>query len=153
LASYFLDTSALAKLYVREAGTEMMLRLAAQPDRPNLVILSLSRVEFRAAVQRRLRSRELTKDNASAALAAFNEHLSSVYVVQHVTEAIIDRALDLVDKHDLRAYDSIQLAACLTLPVPQTEGRATFTCADVRLLAAAEEEGWPVLNPAGSVRQ
>lgn len=148
MASYFLDTSALAKLYIREAGTEKMLRLAAQPDRPSLIILSLARVEFRAAVQRRLRSRDLTRENASSALAAFGEHLGSVYIVQHVTEAIIDKALDLIDRHDLRAYDSIQLAACLTLPVPQTEGRPTFTCADLRLLVAAEEEGWPVLNPA-----
>ncbi len=124
-----------------------MLKLATQPEAPTLVILSLSRVELRAAVQRRVRSRELSNENASAALAAFNEHLGSVYVVQHVTEALIDKALDLVDRHDLRAYDSIQLAACLTLPVPPSEGRATFTCADVRLVAAAEEEGWPVLNP------
>ncbi len=148
MASYFLDTSALAKLYVREAGTETMLRLAAHPDRPSLVILSLSRVEFRAAVQRRVRSRELSIENARAALAAFHDHLGSVYVVQHVTEAIIDKALDLIDRHNLRAYDSIQLAACLTLPVPPSEGQATFTCADARLLAAAGEEGWPVLNPA-----
>ena len=148
MASYFLDTSALAKLYVREAGTATMLRLASHPDRTRLVILSLSRVEFRAAVQRRVRSRELSIENARAALAAFHDHLGSVYVVQHVTEAIIDKALDLVDRHDLRAYDSIQLAACLTLPMPSGDGQAIFAGADVRLLAAAAEEGWPVLNPA-----
>ncbi len=148
MPSYFLDTSALAKLYVREAGTEKMLRLAAHPDGPNLVILSFARVELRAAVQRRVRSRELSAKNASAALAAFNEHLGSVYIVQHVTEALIDRALDLIDRHDLRAYDSLQLAACLTLPMAESEGRATFTCADSRLVAAAVAEGWPVLNPS-----
>jgi uncharacterized protein len=148
LASYFLDTSALAKLYVREAGTEKMLKLVARPDRPSLVILSLSRVELRAAVQRRVRSRELSSEAASAVIAAFSEHLSSVYVVQHVTEALLERAVDLIGRHDLRAYDSIQLAACLTLPVQDSEGRATFACADGRLVAAAEAEGWPVMNPA-----
>ena len=148
MASYFLDTSALAKLYVREVGTEKMLKLAARPDEPNLVILSLSRVELCAALQRRVRSRELSKEDASTALAAFNEHLGSVYIVQHVTEALIDKALELIGRHGLRAYDSIQLAACLTLPVPESEGRATFTCSDTRLVAAAKEEGWPVLNPA-----
>jgi uncharacterized protein len=124
-----------------------MLRLAAQAH-TNLVILSLSRVELRAAVQRRVRSRDLSKENASAALTAFNDHLGTIYIVQHVTEALIERALALIDEHDLRAYDSIQLAACLTLPMPSSEDRATFTCADNRLVAAAEEEGWPVLNPA-----
>lgn len=124
-----------------------MLELAANPEN-NLVILSLSRVELRAAVQRRVRSRDLSKENAQAALTAFNDHLGAIYVVQHVTEALIERALGLIDKHDLRAYDSIQLAACLTLPMQSTEDRATFTCADHRLIAAAANEGWPVLNPA-----
>jgi uncharacterized protein len=147
LASYFLDTSALAKLYVREAGTEKMLKLAAQAE-TNLVILSFSRVELRAAVQRRVRSRDISKENATTALTAFSEHLGTVYIVQHVTEALIERALGLIDKYGLRAYDSIQLAACLTLPVKESEGPATFTCADGRLVAAAVKEGWPVLNPA-----
>jgi predicted nucleic acid-binding protein len=124
-----------------------MLALAAQAE-TNLVILSLSRVELRAAVQRRLRSRDLSKENARAALTAFSGHLGTVYVVQHVTEALIERALGLIDKHDLRAYDSIQLAACLTLPMQESGDRATFTCADSRLVAAAVKEGWPVLNPA-----
>jgi len=146
LSSYFLDTSALAKLYVREPGTDRMLELAAQAQ-TNLVILSLSRVELRAAVQRRVRSRDLSKQNADIAVASFNEHLGAVYIVQHVTEALIERALGLIDKHGLRAYDSIQLAGCLTLPMQDNEDRAIFTCADSKLVAAAEEEGWPVMNP------
>lgn len=124
-----------------------MLALAAQTE-TNLVILSLSRVELRAAVQRRVRSRDLSKENANAALTAFNGHLGTVYIVQHVTEALIESALGLIDKHGLRAYDSIQLAACLTLPMQSSEDRAIFTCADQRLIAAAVKEGWPVLNPA-----
>ncbi|MDP8989695.1 MAG: type II toxin-antitoxin system VapC family toxin [Acidobacteriota bacterium] len=147
MPSYFLDTSALAKLYVREPGTDKMLKLAAQAD-ASLVILSLSRVELRAAVQRRVRSRDLSKENAQAALTAFNDHLGAIYVVQHVTEALIEKALGLIDKHNLRAYDSIQLAACLTLPMQKSDERATFTCADKHLIAAAEKEGWPVFNPA-----
>lgn len=123
-----------------------MLELASHAE-TNLVILSLSRVELRAAVQRRVRSRDLSKQNADTALASFNEHLGTVYIVQHVTEALIERALGLIDKHGLRAYDSIQLAACLTLPMQDSEDRAVFTCADSKLVAAAEEEGWPVMNP------
>lgn len=123
-----------------------MLKVAARAE-ANLVILSLSRVELRAAVQRRVRSRDLSKENASAALASFNGHLGTVYIVQYVTEALIERALALIDKHGLRAYDSIQLAACLTLPMQNDDDRAIFTCADSRLVVAAAEEGWPVLNP------
>jgi predicted nucleic acid-binding protein len=124
-----------------------MIELASQVE-TNLVILSLSRVELRAAVQRRVRSRDLSRQNADTALASFNEHLGTVYIVQQITEALIEKAQGLIDRHDLRAYDSIQLAACLTLPMHDSEDRAIFTCADSRLVAAAKEEGCPVLNPA-----
>ena len=124
-----------------------MLELASQAE-TNLVILSLSRVELRSAVQRRVRSRDLSKQDADTALASFNEHLGTVYILQQITEALIEKAQGMIDRHDLRAYDSIQLAACLTLPMQDSEDRAIFTCADSRLVAAAEEEGWPVLNPA-----
>ncbi len=123
-----------------------MLELASQAE-TNLVILSLSRVELHAALERRVRSRDLSKRDAGSARASFNQHLGTVYIVQHVTEALIERALGLIGKHGLRAYDSIQLAACLTLPMQSSEDRATFTCADQRLIAAAAREGWPVLNP------
>ena len=53
----------------------------------------------------------------------------------------LEKAVTLIEQHGLRAYDSIQLAGCLTLPVREGEDLATFTCADQRLVAAAEAEG------------
>ena len=148
MSCYFLDTGALAKLYVREAGTDELLKLVSRPEKPSFFILSLSRVELRAAVQRRVRERELSAENARSVITTFKEHLGSVYIVQPITEALLEKAEALIERHGLRTYDSIQLAACLTLPMTESEGRATFVCADQELLAAAEAEDWPVLNPA-----
>ncbi len=148
MAAYFLDTSALAKLYIRETGTEQMVRLAVRADGPQLIILSLSRVELRSAIRQRVRSRELTQENAEAALAHFGEHLGTVFLVQPITEAVLERASSVIDRQGLRAYDAIQLAACLTLAVSPEEGFATFVCADHQLLGAARAEGLTVLNPS-----
>jgi predicted nucleic acid-binding protein len=148
LAAYFLDTSALAKLYIREAGTDRMVALASRADEPQLIILSLSRVELRSAIRRRVRSRELTQRNAETALAHFGEHMGTVFLVQPLTEAVLERALTLIDNQGLRAYDAIQLAACLTLTVTAAEAFATFVCADHQLLDAARAEGLTVLNPS-----
>jgi predicted nucleic acid-binding protein len=148
MASYFLDTSAVAKLYVREAGTDQMLALAGREDSPNLVIVSLCRVELCAAIRRRVRSSDLPLEDAQVALRSFQEHLSSIYIVQPVTEGVLQIAVDLLDRHELRAYDAVQLAACLSLSLPEYDRRATFVCADRRLCGAAEAEGLRVVNPS-----
>ena len=42
MALYYLETSALVKLYVREPGTERMLALAARSSENRLAVLALS---------------------------------------------------------------------------------------------------------------
>lgn len=150
MATYFLDTSALAKLYIREAGTEQMVKLATRPDGPRLVILTLSRVELHSAIRRRVRSRELSPENAQVALESFQQHLMSIFLVQPITEVILERALAVIDQQELRAYDAIQLAACLTQASQETGGLATFVSADRQLLEAAQAEGLAVLDPSES---
>jgi predicted nucleic acid-binding protein len=125
-----------------------MVRLATRSDEPRLVILSLSRVELHAAIMRRFRSSELSKESLQTALASFNQHLSSVFVVQSITEALLERAVSVIDAQQLRAYDAIQLAACLTLTLPDVGGLATFVSADRRLLEAAKAEGLSTLDPS-----
>jgi len=47
LALYYLETSALVKLYVYESGTERLVSLAASDAGHRFAILSLAQVEFR----------------------------------------------------------------------------------------------------------
>ncbi len=49
MALYYLETSALVKLYVREPGTDRMLRLASRTANHRLAVLALTQVEFRCA--------------------------------------------------------------------------------------------------------
>jgi len=59
LALYYLETSALVKLYVYEPGTDRLLGLTASDAGHRFAILSLAQVEFRAAIRRRQRVGEI----------------------------------------------------------------------------------------------
>ena len=147
---YYLDTSVLVKLYVREPGTEQMIRLASPSSGHTLAILGLARVEFRAAVRQRERTRDVPHDAAEALIARMEKHLQSLYLVQLVTDAVVEEAAALVDRHPLRAYDAVQLAGCLSLRSRLGES-PSFVCSDRQLLRAAEHEGLAVLDPASEL--
>jgi predicted nucleic acid-binding protein len=147
LALYYLETSALVKLYVREPGTERLLSIAARSSANSLVILSLSQVEFRSAVRRRERNGEIPAVVANQLLDLFKRHAESRLVRQAVTDYLIDLASALVDRHGLRAFDAIQLAGYLALKTSVGAETPIFVCADHGLLSAAELEGVPILDP------
>jgi uncharacterized protein len=147
LAIYYLDTSALVKLYVRETGTEQMMTLASPARGHTLAILGLTRVEFRAAVRRRERAGDLPQESAEGLIAMLDGHLQTLYLVQPVTEEVLEQAAALLDRYPLRAYDAIQLAGCMALQSKVSE-QPSFVCSDRDLLQAAELEGFDVLDPS-----
>jgi len=146
LALHYLDTSALVKLYVREPGTEQMVRLASPSSGHTLAVLALARVEFRAAVRQRERKGDVPHEAAEALLARMEQHLQNLYLVQLVTESVIEEAAALLDRHALKAYDAVQLAGCLCLR-GKLDDLPSFVCSDRQLLRAAEQEGLAVWNP------
>lgn len=144
---FYLDTSALVKLYVREPGTEQMLRLADPAGGHTLALLGLTRVEFRSAVRQRERAGDLAHDIADRLIDSLEEHLANFFVVQPLTDLVIQEAAALLDRHALRAYDAVQLAGCLMLRA-RLGRHATFVCSDRQLAKAAEDEGMKVLDPS-----
>jgi uncharacterized protein len=141
-----LDTSALVKLYIREPGTERMLRLAASPP-TQMALLALAEVELRSAVRRRQRAGDLDAKLADDILFRFGRHLETKFLRQTLNEVVIETASALLDRHPLRAYDAIQLSGCLSLRSSASED-PVFVCADANLLKAAEAEGLIPLDPA-----
>jgi uncharacterized protein len=147
LALYYLETSALVKLYIREPGTDELIRLASRTANNQFAVLVLSQVEFRSAVRKRQRVHDLDETVASELIARFEKHLATKYVRQQISDSVLDVAAALVDRHLLRAYDSIQLAGCLALRQMSGENEPTFVCSDRDLLKAAEAEGLQILEP------
>jgi predicted nucleic acid-binding protein len=147
LALYYLETSALVKLYVRESGTERVLALANRASENRLAILGLTQVEFRSAVRRRERNGEIPPLLATQLLETFKRHLETRFVCQMINDFVLDVASALVDHHPLRAYDALQLAGYVALRSSTGTDEPVFVCSDHALLSAARQEGISVLDP------
>jgi predicted nucleic acid-binding protein len=147
LALYFLDTSALVKLYVQEPGTDRLLPLFSDQPGNRFGVVAISVVEIRSAIRRRQRVGDIAPGVATAILEAVQNHMETRFIRQVVNDTVIDTALEMIDRYALRAYDAIQLAGCLVLCAIAVEA-FTFVCSDHRLLEAAQSEQLKVLDPA-----
>jgi predicted nucleic acid-binding protein len=147
LALYFLDTSALVKLYVQEPGTARLLPLISDRPENRFAVLTIAVVEIRSAIRRRQRAGDIDTEVATAILENAQSHMETRFIRQAVNETVIDTALEMIDRYTLRAYDAVQLAGCLVLCAIAAEP-FTFVCSDHRLLEAARSEQLKVLDPA-----
>lgn len=146
MALYFLDTSALVKLYVEEPGTARLLPLVGNRPENRFAVLSISVVEMRSAIRRRQRAGDIDPETAAAILDSLQKHIDGRFIRQSVNDAVVDGALEIIDRYALRAYDAIQLAGCLVLSTIGSEA-LTFVCSDRRLLEAARSEELKTLDP------
>lgn len=137
----------MVKLYVYELGTERLLSLLGSSSGSRVAILALAQVELRSAVRRREKNREIPAAVAIQLLEAFKRHLEARFVIQKVTDFVLDIASMLVDRYTLRAFDAVQLGGYAALRTTAGAEVPTFVCSDRELLTAATNEGFPVLDP------
>lgn len=150
MAIYFLDSSALLKRYVVEPGTSWVQSLFGPGAGHRLVIVSISAVEVVAAVARRARAGGLSTADASRIISAFRTDVSRDFDLIHTAPPVIDNAMRAAERHGLRGYDAVQLAAALAITAPSlatSAGPITLVSADLELNAAARVEGLLVEDP------
>ncbi|MGA7446393.1 MAG: type II toxin-antitoxin system VapC family toxin [Terriglobales bacterium] len=150
MALYYLETSALVKLYVYEPGTDRLLDLTASDAGHRFAILSLAQVEFRAAIRGRQRRGEIPDDSANELVESFRRHSEGKFLIQPFSDSLLDVASALIDSYPLRGYDAAQLAGYLVLRSTSGPEEPTFVCSDRVLLSAARNEGCPVLDPTSA---
>lgn len=150
LALYYLETSALVKLYVLEPGTDRLLQIASDMPENRLAVLALSAVEARSAIRRRERAGDVDPKAATLILDRLEQHMEGRFLRLSVSDALLDSALEMIDRYALRAYDAIQLAGCLVLKASAGPDFPTFVCSDRELLEAARSELLPVLDPCSA---
>ena len=148
LALFYLETSALVKLYVREPGTDRLLQLTRSSSDNRFAVLAISVVEARSAIRRRERAGDINPQAAALVLDRMQQHLVTKFLRQPLNDAVLDGALELVDRYALRAYDAVQLAGCLVLKTTVGMAPPTFVCSDQQLLEAARSELLPILDPS-----
>jgi uncharacterized protein len=146
LTFYFLESSALAKLFVLEKGSEPLIRVMEQVDDMRKLLSSLAPLEVRSAVRRRQRAGEILPADADQAL----EYLAAEslrMVEQPISPAVIETARFVLDNHPLRALDALHLATCLVARETLQVTDIYFVSSDEALLNAAESENFQVLDP------
>ncbi len=115
MAVYFLDTSAAVKRYVQETGTSWIKNLTNTAAGHFLYVARITDVEMTAAIARRRRLGSLSIAQAGAALNRFAQDFAQEYRIAEITIPLLRQAAQLADKHVLRAYDAVQLAAAVHL--------------------------------------
>jgi predicted nucleic acid-binding protein len=128
----YLDTSALVKIYVDEPG-----RTAVMRELGSAVAVATVRIayaEARAAFARKRREGGLDAKGLRQAVERLDEDWAT-YSIVDVIEPLVRRAGGLAERHGLRGYDAVHLAAAVE--IERAGGEVAFGCFDERLRKAA----------------
>ena len=145
---YFLDTSALLKRYLNEAGAVYVRGLFGHAD-AIFYQAFLTPLEVASALYRQHRARQLSAEELSVLLKSYAAHSHREYLLVPYSEAMMSLADRLIARHPTRALDAIQLASALWLRdhLPDAAPAPIFVSADDRLVACALKEHLQAENP------
>ena len=151
MTDYFLDASAVVKRYAEEAGSAWV-RQITDPQAQNTILLAeITLVEVTAALAAKQRApKGITLEQRNRVLSRFFQDCDEHFTLVSTDRSVIDRAVDLAQRHRLRAYDAVRLATALEasgITQAQALPALTFVAADTDLLTAAAAEHLSVENP------
>jgi predicted nucleic acid-binding protein len=146
LRVYFLESSALSKLFVVENGSQAMIDLVESLAQPQKMLSSLGFVEVHSAIRRRERAGELTPAHADQAIGIMSAEIP-LMMEQTINPSVIETSRLMIDRHGLRALDAVQLASCHVARATIGFTDVVFVASDNALLAAAQKEEFEVWNP------
>jgi predicted nucleic acid-binding protein len=147
VGSYFLDSSALVKRDVTEAGSAWVLTLTAPAAGNDIYVAGVTGAEVVSALVRHVPP--IPQPSLAQALAQFRQDFTLFHHVD-ITAGLILEAMTLAEKYRLRGYDAIQLAAAKGLHAVRLAANLpplTLASADLPLNVAAASEGLTVDNP------
>ncbi|WP_256009548.1 type II toxin-antitoxin system VapC family toxin [Desertivirga xinjiangensis] len=113
----FLDTCALFKLYHYEVDTDLFESIFTRNVVSEVFLSELTRIEFSSTLWKKVRTKEITQQQATKTVAAFNEDFDKFTFIP-LDRLIINNAAKLIIKYGhsgLRTLDSIQLSTAVRL--------------------------------------
>ena len=131
----YLDTSALLKLYVEEPGTPDVVTLVEEAE--EVATARVAYAEARAALARHRREGALLAADLRRVVRELDREWGTYNVVD-LTDPLVRAAGALAERHALRGYDAVHLAAALDLTA--AGGTVEFAAFDERLNRAARRE-------------
>ena len=147
MSCYFLESTAFAKLFVQEQGTDALIRLMEAVEDNRKLISAATPLEVYAAVRRRERAGAISAEDATAALDILRMEAARM-VQQPLNPAVLEAARQLLDRTELRWPDTLQLGAALVARQMFQGMEIVFVSASLQLLEAAKAEGFRALDPA-----
>lgn len=146
---YFLDTSALAKLYRKEIGSDLVDRVVAEPDSRRF-ISRFTILEMESVLALKFRTGEIDERSMLIARRRLEADLGSRrLLVATVSDDHLRGARQLLIDHGrteaLRGPDALQLSVALGLK--RAGLVSVFVAADQKLCRVAIIEGFTTLNP------
>lgn len=146
MTCYFLESTAFARLFVQEPGTDALIRLMETVEDNRKLIAASAPLEVYAAIRRRERAGAISAEDASAALEILR--LEAARMVQEpLNPAVLEAARQLLDRTSLRWPDALQLGAAIVARDMFRGTEIIFVSASAHLLEAAKSEGLAVLDP------
>lgn len=142
---YYFDSSATVKRYASEKGSHWIKEIV-EPAAENIIYIGqIGVVEIAAALSKKVRTQELTRESYEAALQLFLADVQNEeYITANLNDAIIQLAVELTKRHPLRGYDAVHLATALSLNTALVDSGAptiVVVTADRILREAARAEG------------
>jgi uncharacterized protein len=151
MSNFFLDSSALVKRYLTEAGSQWIRQIANPAGSNSIIVAEITLVEAASALAARHRSPNgISRQERDAAVNLVARHFQTEYQLIPTSKFVVAQAVTLTQNHRLRGYDAVQLAAALAAHEALRQRDLTpliFVAADQDLLAAAQAEGLAVINP------
>ena len=132
----FFDSSAFAKRYVEEAGSEKVEAICMNST--DIALSILCAPEIISALNRKVREKSLTRHQYQAAKDYLQGDLRDASIV-NLTPAVVQESVRLLEAHHLRAADALQVACALEWKAER------FVSSDERQLAAARKTGLKIL--------
>ena len=133
----FLDTSAFAKRYVAENGSDTVRALCGEADTLAVSVICLP--EILSTFNRLTRERRLTPAQYKKLKRDVFSDLGDADICE-ITTDVMNHVVQLLESNALRAMDAIHLACAMTYQAD------VFLSADRRQLAAARKAGLKVTD-------
>ena len=142
----YFDSSALAKRYVKETGSETVNALLL--SQKTIVTSKLSYPEILSAFMKKHRAGELTEKPLRSVVDQFESDWNCFFIIEFHDD-LLPILKALISKYPLKGADTVHLSSALWLKQTTLED-VKFVCSDLNLLKAAESEKLPVINPVRS---
>jgi predicted nucleic acid-binding protein len=146
VSCYFLESTAFAKLFVQEPGTDGLIKLMESVEDNRKLIAASAPLEVYSAIRRRARAGAISPEDALAALEILRIEAARM-VQEPLNPAVLEAARQLLDRTELRWPDAIQLGAAIVAREMFQGTEIIFVSAFQPLLDAARGEGFNVLDP------